>query len=44
MRVGQTGPGSGLIDVEDSCLRGSDDDNYEDEQQMSRLPTLRTLP
>ena len=42
MRVGQTGPG--LIDVEDSALRGSDDDNYEDEQQMSWLPTIRTLP
>ena len=42
VRVGQTGPG--LIDVEDSALRGPDDDNYEDEQQMSWLPTLRTLP
>ena len=44
MRVGQTGPGAGLIDVEDPALRGSDDDNYEDEQQMSGLPTIRTLP
>ena len=44
MRVGPTGPG--LIDVEDSCLHQArpDDDNYEDEQQMSWLPTLRTLP
>ena len=42
MRVGQTGPG--LIDVEDSSPRSADDDNYEDEQQMSWLPTLRTLP
>ena len=33
-----------LIDAEDSALRGADDDNYEDEQQMSWLPTVRTLP
>ena len=44
MRAGLTGLQPGLIDVEDSWLRGPDDDNYEDEQQMSWLPTLRTLP